>query len=45
MTENQVVVASTIMSQDDKMRDSIFSTMKKEYLEEKNNELTDVQKV
>ena len=45
MTENQVVVASTIMSQDDKMRDSIFSIINKEYLEEKNNELTDVQKV
>ena len=45
MTENQVVVATTMMSQDDKMRDSILSTINKEYLEEKNNELTDVQKV
>ena len=45
MTENQVVVATTMMSQDDKMWDSILSTINKEYLEEKNNELTDVQKV
>jgi len=45
MTENQAVVATTMMSHDETMRDSILSIINKEYLQEKNNELTDVQKV